>query len=394
MFKKNSAKVMLFLFFSYSTMTIFGTFLPIYFRENGLSGTEIGWLLAIGPIASIISQPVMGFLSDKYRSTKRTIVACLTGAIAISFILAQVDSFIGFFLVLFFFFFFISSVNPLGDSIARQTSEDEKVSFGFIRMWGSLGFGVTALVIGYVFTIIGIDKIFLAIIICLFVTLAIAFSITERRKTNKPVTLIDAVKMGLEPRLFVFLLVVMFIFITHRTNDNYLGLYIVELGGNESYIGLATFIGVASECLVLATGAFWFKKFHETTFIMIAGSLYSIRWFFMTVISDPQLLLVLQLLHGVTFGILFLSAFQYVSKILPKHLLATGHVLFFTILFGVTAMIGSLGGGMIIEFLSIKFLYFLLGISAAIGVLLTLLYRTMFIFKEKATRAKTEKMEI
>ncbi len=360
--------------------------MPVFFRENGLTNSEIGTLLAVGPLAAILSQPIMGFISDKYKSIKMTLLICLIGSILISLILIQVSSFIGYVIVLFLFFSFVSSVNPLGDSLAKQTAEEENSSFGYIRMWGSLGFGVSALVVGYILSLIGVSSIFFLILACLVITFLIALSLENPTKVSKKATILDLVKMGTEPKLFIFLFFVMFISITHRTNDNFLGLYILELGGDESYIGVATFIGVATECIVLATGAFWFRRFHETTFIMIAGILYCIRWLLMAIITEPSVVLVLQLLHGVTFGILFLSAFQYTSKILPSHLQATGHVLFYTILFGVSAIIGTLAGGAIIDYFSMQVLYFLMSILAAIGVGLLGIYRLKFSANSKKTQ--------
>lgn len=63
------------LFSFYATNAIIIGYLPFYLQYKGLNGTEIGWVLAIGPLASIFSQPFWGFMSDKYKTVKRIIVA-------------------------------------------------------------------------------------------------------------------------------------------------------------------------------------------------------------------------------------------------------------------------------------------------------------------------------
>jgi len=45
--------------------------LPLYLKHKGLTGIEIGWVLAIGPFATIISQPFWGYVSDKYKTVKK-----------------------------------------------------------------------------------------------------------------------------------------------------------------------------------------------------------------------------------------------------------------------------------------------------------------------------------
>lgn len=353
--------------------------MPLYFKEIGLSGSEIGWLLAIGPIAAIISQPIWGFISDKYKSIRKTLFICLTGSIVFCLVLFWMDTFLGYMITLFIFFFFLSTVMPLGDSLAKQTSEEERVPFGNIRLWGSFGYGFSALVFGYVLTGIGVDKVIYPILLFLIITIINCFFLKDVKSSNKPVKLIDAVKLGMDPRFLVFLIIVMFISTTHRTNDNFLGLYIIELGGSETLIGVATFIGVVTECLVMALAFFWFKRFHETTFIIIAGVIYSIRWFLMAVITDPIMVLYLQLLHGVSFGIFYLAAFQYVTKLLPNHLQATGHVLFITFLFGISGIVGSLIGGSIIEQSSLADLYVVIGYLSGTGAILFIGYRMYFL---------------
>ncbi|WP_227936082.1 MFS transporter [Alkalihalobacillus deserti] len=40
--------------------------------------------------------------------------------------------------------FFVSPTTALGDSLAQKTTVQQKVSFGRIRLWASLGFAVTS----------------------------------------------------------------------------------------------------------------------------------------------------------------------------------------------------------------------------------------------------------
>ncbi len=103
----------------------------------------------------------------------------------------------------------------------------------------------------------------------------------------------DASKLLKKPELFIFLALIIFITVAHRTNDSFIGLYIESLGGKESMIGWAWFIGVATEALVFATSGLWFKKFHELTFIMIAGVIYGFRFISMSLITDPVFVLYL-----------------------------------------------------------------------------------------------------
>ncbi|WP_370621788.1 MFS transporter [Bacillus sp. JCM 19034] len=282
-------------------------------------------------------------------------------------------------MIMFVLFLFISPTTALGDSLAQQTAKlSQRFSFGQIRMWGSLGFGITSLCIGYLFTIIGVENIMYPMMIMATVAFLFALHVQDVPQANKPVTIFDAFKLSTNPMLLLFLACVVFISITHRSNDTYLGIYIVELGGPEALIGWAWFIGVTTEAVVFATSGYWLKKWSPLTYVIIAGFLYACRWFMLSLLSDPWLLLPLQALHGLTFGLLYLTAFQFVNQLIPKHLQATGHVLFITIVFGFSGIIGSLLGGYIIDLTSMNHLYFFKSISAFVGACALICFKQLY----------------
>ncbi|GAE30905.1 MFS transporter [Alkalihalobacillus hemicellulosilyticus] len=367
MHEKSAYRLMAYLFFIHSTMTIIVGYIPVYFQAEGLSSSQVGLLMAIGPLATIIAQPFWGYMSDKYKSIKRMLLVAIVGVIVSAMMFLFIDSFLGFMVLMFVLFLFISPTTALGDSLAQQTAYSQRISFGRIRMWGSLGFGITSLLTGYLLSIVGVENIMYPMLTMAIVSFFFALNIQDAPQTNKPVTVIDAFKLSMNPALLFFLGCVLFISVTHRANDTYLGLYIVELGGPEAMIGWAWFIGVSTEAIVFATSAYWFRKWSPLTFVIIAGFIYVCRWFMLSLLSEPWILLPLQALHGVTFGLLYLTAFQFVNFLIPKHLQATGHVLFITIVFGLSGIIGSLLGGYLIDITSMNQLYFFMSISALFG---------------------------
>lgn len=156
-----------FLFFFHSTGILIVSFLPIFLKEKGFSSTDIGWILAIGPFAALIAEPISGFLSDKYKSIKRVLFICILGMIVSSVGLFQMNSFFPFMIMAFIFFLFRSPVGALGDSLSQKTADQFGQSFGSIRMWGSVGFAISALVSGMILSQVGIDKlIYLFLFFC------------------------------------------------------------------------------------------------------------------------------------------------------------------------------------------------------------------------------------
>src|SRR5690625_6796208 len=92
------------LFFFHFTNTIIISFLPIYLDFKGLSGTEIGWVLAFGPLASFISQLFWGFLSDKYRTVKWVFIMTIIVMLIFSILFFQINHILFFYFIGAFFY--------------------------------------------------------------------------------------------------------------------------------------------------------------------------------------------------------------------------------------------------------------------------------------------------
>src|SRR5690625_5520445 len=99
-------------------------------------------------------------------------------------------------------------------------------------------------------------------------------------------------------------------------------------------------------------------------------------------------LIYLQGLHGLTFGIFYLAAFDYITLIIPKLLQSTGHLVFSAVFFGVSGIIGSLVGGRLIDSFGGGTLYFAMGCIALFGTICLTLYH-IFPFGKTRDRKST-----
>ncbi|MRH44271.1 MFS transporter [Aquibacillus halophilus] len=365
------------LFSFHAANTVIVSFLPLFLQFKGLNGTQIGWVLAIGPMAAIISQPFWGYMSDKYQTVKRIIMICLIGVLLFSTIFFQMDSLTTILIMGASLFFFAAPVGALGDSLSQRRADALGKSFGGIRMWGSIGFATSSLLVGEILSVVGIKHILWPYLFFATLALLVTFILKDVKVETKPIQFSD-VKVLLKNKPFIiFLFFIMFLTITHRANDSFIGIYIASLGGSESIIGLSWFIGVTSEALVFAFAAFWFRKFHPLIFIIAAGLLYSFRWFSYSIIDDPSIVVAFQVLHGLTFGVFYLSAFQYVTRLIPKNVQSTGHLLFVSVFFGLSGIIGSLIGGALIDTAGTETLYLIMGFLALLGSILLTIYHVL-----------------
>lgn len=375
--KESLVPLKMLLFSFHGANTIIVSFLPLLLQQKGLSGTQIGLVLAIGPLASIISQPVWGYMSDKYQTVKKILIICLIGLLIASSIFLHMNQL---YLLLIFgavFYFFAAPIGALGDSLSQRRADELSISFGTIRMWGSIGFASSSLVVGEILSSVGVEYMYWPYLALGLAALLVCLKLTDVKVEGSKIQLKDVKRLVKNHPFIIFLFLVMFITITHRANDSFVGIYISQLGGTERLIGISWFVGVASEALVFAFAGYWFKKYHPLIFIIGAGFLYSIRWFLFAAIENPIYIVALQFLHGLTFGVFYLTAFQYVTRLIPKVLQSTGHLVFVTVFFGISGIIGSLIGGELIDSMGGGHLYFWMGLIALFGSVCITIYHLL-----------------
>ncbi|WP_286171838.1 MFS transporter [Gracilibacillus phocaeensis] len=362
------------LFCFHGANTIIVSFLPLYLQAEGLSGTEIGWVMAIGPLAAIFSQPYWGYMSDKHQTVKKILMLCLIGVLVSSFFFLQMNALSLLLPLAAVFFFFSSPVGALSDSLAQRRADQLGVSFGSIRTWGSIGFATSSLVVGEVLARTGIQYIVWPYLIVAAAAFIVSTRIVDVKVETPPIQLKDVGLLLKTKPYVIFLLLIMFITISHRTNDSFIGIYIASLGGSEDMVGFAWFAGVTSEAIVFATAGWWFRKYHPLVFIIGAAMLFSLRWYVYGLVEDPLWIVSLQFLHGFTFGVFYVTAFYYITRLIPAMLQGTGHLIFASVFIGVSGIIGSLAGGWVIDHLGGSTLYLLMGGLTTIGVVLLIIY--------------------
>ena len=67
-------KLLFFLF--YAALTFPFIFLNLYYKEIGLTGTQIGQAAAVVPLVSIVASPVWGVLNDRFGRSGQCSLAC------------------------------------------------------------------------------------------------------------------------------------------------------------------------------------------------------------------------------------------------------------------------------------------------------------------------------
>ena len=135
-------------------------FINLFYIQQGLSGTEIGVLATCASLAALIAAPWWGRRSDVTVYPRRLLQFGLLATSLCMLALSQQTIF-GWMAVIVTLDALLSvNVAPLSDVIALAVIKQGRAGFGSVRLWGSLGWAVTALLGGWLIERTGLFTMF------------------------------------------------------------------------------------------------------------------------------------------------------------------------------------------------------------------------------------------
>lgn len=351
------------------SLSVFITFLPLYYQDRGLSNTQVGAVMGIGSLVAIFAQPLWGIVSDKRKTVKKMILLFIVITAALSAWLFEVRHVELLMFVMIVFSVFHTALPALTDSLSVSAAVKYKRSYGFFRLWGDVGIGAGALGIGALIAFLGMDRLSWIYIGALAICFCFALRIEDA--PAKPVQLDrqSFLRLFRNPSLIRVLLIALLFSLPHRMNDALLGIYMSSLGANESQVGQAWTVATFSSIPAFLVTGYILRKWNEWATLAVVGVLYAGRWLLVGLAHDPGIVVILQALQGITFPVFFVTIVQLVTRIVPSELRTTGQTTLAAVFGGIAGMTGSAGGGWIMDHFSPSAAYLFAALFSLVAAL-------------------------
>lgn len=350
-------------FTAFGALGCFFPFLTYYFQEKGLSFTQIGVAYAIFSITGVITQPIWGFITDKYLNKRVTIIITmvLSSIVVYNFTVAKSFYYVLFSIIL--FLIFQSSIIPVTDAYCYEIIEDNQhIQYGRIRLMGSLGYAILALLGGVVIKKLGVNSGFFLYSFVIIIGALQVYKLNFRGNSSKNKVTLNEVTNLLKDKRFLFLMISILISnISFGSNNSYISLLIQETGGDVSMLGLLGFTLAISELPTLFVGKKLLKQYGELNIFNLGVLLFVIRYFLSSICTSYVWVIIIQTMQGITFSLFLIASLQYLNQITPPKI-RTSAMTFYTAICGIGAFIGNIGGGMLLEHISIFTLYKILAL--------------------------------
>ncbi len=370
-----------FYFLVYAAISFLFPFLTLFYQSVGLSGSQIGLLAGLSPLVSLAAGPFWTGAADATRRHKAILTFAIVGAGGAALLLSRQTQF-GWLIALLGLYAFLSApIFSLVDSATLSMLGERRERYGRVRIWGTVGWGVMAPVAGDLIERFGIHWAFWGYAILLGIGLIIALNIPFHR-----IQAGGSFRSGMRAlltnrRWMLFLLMVFFGGIGMSSINNYLFIYMNGLGAGEGLMGLALTVSTLSELPVMFFGDRLLRRFGARGTLCLAMAVIGLRLLLYSLTSLPWVVLLIQLLHGLTFPAIYLAGVSYADQSAPPGVKASAQGMFGSALMGFGASAGGLIGGLLLQSLGAAGMYRVIGLIIWAALLL-------FAILERSSRAK------
>jgi PPP family 3-phenylpropionic acid transporter len=351
------------MYFGYfMAMGCFIPFITLYYERLGLTGIQIGTLAAVPVLVSSSTVLIWGSIADKLQCHRLILRASFVLGAGAIFLLSTAITFPQLILYIVIFAFFTSSTIPLLDSSALEAVKNSSHTYGELRLWGSVGWSISAVVIGFIIQRLNITWLFYCYIIVILLTFLL--SLFQSKRIELPQT---SLRSGYKQLLFnrpflLFLFSIFLISLALNASNAFFSIYLDAIGTSESGIGLAWAIASMSEIPVMRYSGRLIGRIGAGGLLKIAFVSFALRLLIFSFTTTPALAISLQLLSGLSFATFLVGGVTYVNERTPQGLSTTAQSVYNLMGFGVGSIAGSLVGGYLYETAGIIWLFRLLSL--------------------------------
>ncbi|MBM7565455.1 MFS transporter [Paenibacillus sacheonensis] len=339
----------IFMYMVYTTQALVVSYFPLYFLDKGYSPSQIGVIYSIGPFISIFANILFGTASDRLRTIKKIMTVLMFGQLVMVSLLFSTDAFIIVCVIMLAYYFFYTPVNPLSDSLILLSSQYTSKPYAHIRIFGSLGFAISAFLIGQLLKVTGTGFTITLTVISIGITLLLTFTLRDYQGAASKINFSGFFQLIRKRSIIVYFAIILVVSISHRMYEGFLAVTMRDMGASDSLVGAAWLTSAISEIPVLFLLGKYGHKFKELPLLAIASLLYALRFWLVSEITSPGWIIPIQAMHSVTFGIYFVTALRYLTSIIPDEYRSSGQAAYAVIWSGFAGVISGTAGGAVYE---------------------------------------------
>ena len=359
--------------FYFSYYFFVGAFVPywgLYLQSEHFSAADIGILMSLFQISRIFAPNFWGWLAD--HTGKRAQWIKLTSFLGLCGFMAVfwAHGFFWLFFVMAALSLFTSSTLPLAESLTLAHLATTNGHYSRIRMWGSLGFIVASVVLGFVIDASGIKSILWFLLLVQMTLFALSYTLPDPKLVaheNDHFSIWQVIK---HPNVIALLIGCSLMVTAHGVLYNFYSIYLSQHGYSKGTIGLLWAVGVVCEIGIFMLMPKIMNRYSLKTILITSLALAVLRFSLIGAAIDHLWLLILaQSLHAATFGSFHAASVEVITQFFKGRHQAKGQAIYNSVAYGIGGTIGGISGGYALQYLGGQQTFMLAAIFPLIGLI-------------------------
>ncbi len=357
-----------FYFFYFAFVGAISPFWGLYLQSLAFNAVQIGVLMSLLQVMRIFAPNLWGHIADRTgRRAPIVQIAALASALVFAGVFAG-DGFWWLFAVMAALGFFWSASLPLVEAMTLSHLGERTDAYGQIRLWGSVGFIVMVVGLGYALDHVSIAWLPWAVLAVILGIAAFARVIPEAEILPHAAdhhSVWDIVK---RPEVAALLAACLLVGVTHGPYYTFYSIYLVDYGYDKATVGWLWALGVLCEIGVFLVIPRIFARVTPQRLILASFALAVLRFLVIAWgVESAWLVWGAQTLHAFTFGTFHASAVALIHQHFRGRHQARGQALYTSLSYGVGGTIGGLASGLTWESIGPAWTFSLAAASAALA---------------------------
>jgi PPP family 3-phenylpropionic acid transporter len=336
-----------FYFFYFASLGVLIPYWSLYLKSLGFNSLAIGSLVAILPATKLIAPYILGWLADYTRRSMLIIrIACLCALLCFSLVFISQQYWWLIFTMLLFSFFWNATL-PQFEAMTLNHLGNDSHLYSMIRLWGSLGFIVIVVLMGYLLERYESKVIPLAVLITFAIITISSFIVPEKLNAQHAdhTPIWHVIK---QPKVLAFLAVCFLMLCSHGPYYTFYTIYLQEQGYSSYTVGMLWALGVFAEVIIFLFMHRLLPVFGVRKLLVVTLLLTSLRWLLIGFyVDDLSILIFAQLIHAFSFGVFHSVGISVVHNYFTGSHQGRGQALYSSTSYGAGVAVGSLVSGLV-----------------------------------------------
>ena len=335
-----------FYWFYFASLGVIVPFWSLYLSSLGFDARSIGELMAVLMATKIVAPYLWSWIADHTGHSMKIIrAASILSCIAFLGVFLN-SSFWWLVLVMLLFSFFWNATLPQFEANTMNHLGKDTHKYSVVRLWGSLGFVFSVILIGSMLDEYGYQLVPISIFILYVLITVFSFLVSDAPQHHPHIEHVSILKVLKKPHVIALLVICFLMQMSHGPYYTFYSIYLKEFNYSSNTLGWLWALGVIAEIILFVFMHKLMPRYGPRLLLMIALVLTTIRWLLIGFYVETLWIVILaQCLHAASFGLYHAVGIELFHRNFKGKLQGRGQALYSAISFGAGGAVGTLLSG-------------------------------------------------